>query len=375
MSNENEPSETWLSEYSNNSVREGNRQRFSVFLEWVKKSPSELVKTFDKNTTKSLVLQYQNFLLNEKGLNQNSTRTYVNSVRAFYSSQCEPLRLKGKIVKVQLPTNEHTFSTQDLRTMYSVGDLRDKAMLSLSCSLGWESSAFLNIEKSFIKALIARARANSEEFIAFDWQRKKTDSVQYGILTPMALFSCEQYIAKLDKEAPNQEKLFDIGENGLNKSLKSLCEKANIALIGKVRFHLLRKWLMNVLTEAGLSSFETKLILGKAINASDLTYLQTLKKTAFEHYKKAYVSHLSLSQMVNGTAKYSELLDLVIKHIKAQSEVTEYLKNNGLLKQIPSELQNKLAQVQEFASIMEKKNGDKPKEEPKKEEERNENVQ
>lgn len=352
------PMESWLNEYVKKNVAQTNKSQFKTFLAWVNKSPRQLVDEFDRVKTRSLLLAYQNHLLNERKLAQNTVRTYVNTCRAFYTSQIGiSLKLKGKIVKQQLPKNEHIFSIEDLKAMFNISNVRDKAILSLAVSLGWESSAFLDIEKDFIERLIKRAKSQNQDFISFDWQRAKTSARIFGILTPMALFSCEQHIKKLDKENPQQTKLFNLTQAGLSVVLKKMVKESGIQTLGNVRFHLIRKFLMNALSDSGLNSFEVKLIVGKSISMSDLTYLQTLKKTAYRKYKKAYPSHLSLSLNVNGKAKYNELVDLVVKHVKAQEKLIEHMKAKGLLKKLPQDIETQLNTVHEFAKIMEKKNG------------------
>jgi hypothetical protein len=295
-------------------------------------------------------------------------RSILNKVRAFYSSQKELVRgLKNKIIDVQEAKGEHVFSIDDLRAMYAIGDLRDKAILATATSLGWEISAFMGLEKDFVESIVKKARSQNVEFIAFDWQRKKTGATQYGILNPMAIFSLENYLAKLNKETPNQTRLFDITEVSVNNILRKLVQDSNIVTVGTIRFHLIRKFLMNALSDAGLNSFEVKLIMGKEIGVSDRTYLQTLKKSAFEKYKQCYPTHLSLSQHVNGAAKYSILVDLVTQHVKAQQHLVDYMKQNGMLEHVPQPIQDELNSVAEFAKIMENKNGKKSESEKPKE--------
>jgi hypothetical protein len=363
-----EPLENWLSEYTNPTTRYQNRKFFDVYLQWTGKTPKELIDSFDQIKTKSQILQFQNYLLNDyvtprtKKMMPNSARSHLTSVRAFYASQKEPIRgLKNKIIDVEAAKNEHTFSIEDLRSMFAVANLRDKALIATSTSLGWEISAIQALEKDFIEKLVQRAKSQNIEFISFDWQRKKTGAAQFGILNSMALFSLEQYLAKLNKENPTQTKLFDLSVVGLNNILKKLADDANLVLIGKIHFHLLRKFLMNALSDAGLNSFEIKLILGKKIGISDQTYLQTLKKSSFEKYRKCYPSHLSLTMNVNGNAKYNILTDLVTQHIKSQQALIEYMKTQGMLEHVPQPIQDQLNSVYEFAKIMEKSNGDKPK--------------
>jgi hypothetical protein len=372
---DNAPMDTWLSEYTNKVTRNNNEANFKVFLIWVKKTPKQLIDEFEQVKTKSQILQFQSYLINEyisphtnDKLKPNSVRSILTSVRAFYTSQKEMVRgLKSKIIDIESAKGEHIFSLEDLRAMYAVGDLRDKAILATSTSLGWEISAFLNLEKDFVESLVKRARSQNVEFIAFDWQRKKTGATQYGILNPMAIFSLEQYLAKLNKENPKAKRLFELTEVSINNIMRKLTQDANLALIGTIRFHLLRKYLMNALSDAGLNSFEVKLILGKEIGIADATYLQTLKKSAFEKYQKAYPTHLSLSQNVNGAAKYNILVDLVTQHVKSQQKLIEYMKSNGMLKTVPQPIQDELNSVYEFAKLMEKQNGKKTEGEQQKE--------
>jgi integrase len=361
---DNKPLEDWLSEYSKPKTRQQAQDFFNVYLQWQKKTPKQLKDEFNNVQVKSQILQFQNYLVNDyknkfgNALKNNSARQYITCVRAFYSSQVEPIRgLKGKIIDVEMAKGEHTFSIEDLRAMYAVGDLKQKAIIATGVSLGWEISAILDLDRDYIEKLVLRAKSQNIEFIGFDWQRAKTGSAQYGILNPMALFALEQYLAKLNKESPNQTKLFDLTEVAINNILKKLASDANLALIGSIRYHLLRKFLMSALSDAGLNAFEIKLILGKTIPISDATYLQTLKKSSLEKYKQAYPTHLSLTQNINGVAKYNILTDLVVKMAKANQAVNDYLKTQGMLEHMPQPIIDQLNSVYEFAKIMDKENG------------------
>lgn len=366
---ENEPMTAWLAEYAKSNVRSQNASAFKIYLAWVKKSPRELINEFSQQGTKSQILQFQNYLVNDyvsahtnQKLSQNSIRSILTSTRAFYSSQCEEVHgLKNKIVDSEMAKGEHVFSLQDLQSMFAIGDLKEKAVLSTALSLGWESSMFLNLDKAFVESLVKRARSQNVEFISFDWQRKKEGTPQFGILNPIALFSLEQYLAKVNKENPNQIKLWDFNEGTLNNILKRLVENANITTVGTIRFHLIRKYVMDSLSDMGFNMYEVHIIVGKSIPKSDLTYLRQLKNNAFEKYKKGYESHFSLTQFVNGKAIYSELADFAVKFVKAQEALTGYMKSKGLLEHVPKAIEDQLNEVYEFAKIMEKKNGDKPK--------------
>jgi spore coat protein CotF len=61
-------------------------------------------------------------------------------------------------------------------------------------------------------------------------------------------------------------------------------------------------------------------------------------------------------------------VDLETQHVKAQQNLVKYMEDNGMLKSIPKDIREQLESVAEFAKIMEKQNGEKPKEKPKEEE-------
>jgi len=88
---------------------------------------------------------------------------------------------------------------------------------------------------------------------------------------------------------------------------------------------------MSTLSNAGLNSFEVKLILGKKIPTTDRTYLQTLKQSAFEKYQKAYAFHLSVcGGFVNGKQKADRLAEVV-------RELFLVAKDQGLLRMLPKD--------------------------------------
>ena len=358
---EKTPMQKWLDEYTKLKTRRNNKSNFQKFLEWSGKTPQQLVDEFTQKDARHLILEFQKDMI-AKGFSDNSVRSYVNTVRAFYASQCETIRnLKRRIVSAKMAKDQHVFSLEDLKAMFHVSNTQEKALLACGVSLGWEASAIRDMDRSYFEQLVKRARSQNEEFISFDWQRKKTGARQYGILSPLALDSLERYLEKTKDEA--KAKLWNgITQNTLNNILKRLVEESNIVTTGSVSWHLLRKFLMSQLSDAGLNSFEVKIIVGKAIPVTDLTYLHQIKKQAFEKYRKAYGSHLSLTMNINGKAIYNELADLTVKHIKAQKALVGYLEQKGMLRQLPTAVQDQLNEVYEFARIVEKKNG-KPKEE------------
>lgn len=219
------------------------------------------------------------------------------------SSTCQKLTIRrGRIFPVQMRTDEHIFSLNDLRKMFDIADTRNKAILSTAVSLGWSISDFLSLKRKFIKGFIERAKAENREFIRFDWQRPKTDAPVLGILTPESIAWLESWL-KCSEEteylwsSSRGEKLKD---ESIGDMLNRLASEAGIVKTGTIHFHGIRKFLMTSLSNASLNEFEVKTVLGKRIPISDLTYLTNIKESAFSKYKQAYSSFSLIKTEANG---------------------------------------------------------------------------
>ena len=301
--------EDWLSQYGE-ATQKIYRHLFQKFLDWAKTTPEELLKIYEEAKDKrkwakeygAILLRFQGDLL-KKGMKPNSVNTAVNCARSFFSSSCQPIKFRrGGIVQKEMAKGEHVFSQSDLQKMYFIADLRDKAIMSTATCLGWSAQDFLGLKRDFIEKLVERAKTEGQEFIRFDWTREKTKASVLGILTPEALNDLEKWLRYSEKYKSKWlwagGRKTRIHKDVLSDVLKRLSKKADLALTGKLRFHLFRKFLMNTLAVSGLNEFEIKIILGKKIPISDLTYLQGIKESAFQKYKKAY-PNFSLTTIQN----------------------------------------------------------------------------
>src|SRR5208283_718957 len=101
-----------------------------------------------------------------------------------------------------------------------------------------------------------------------------TQEASRSTLTPEAISSLKSWFDYIDKEREKKglgksEWVFcngngsHLNEQTMNDIIKDLISKVNISVTGKVKFHLLRKFLMNSLHDAKLGDWEVKRILGK----------------------------------------------------------------------------------------------------------------
>ena len=335
-----DPKEEWLSTYTKERSRQMTRDRFEVFLEWIGKTPQELLDEFDNKEAKKLILKFQNYLINEKkmersdriGVSGSTNKATIGAVRAFYTFHKEPIRgLKGKIVGTGGAGRRrryHAFSTTDLKKMYHIADTRAKTILSVACSLGWEVSEIQKMKRDFYQKLVERAKQENLSFIDFWTQRPKENVPRLGILTPLALDSLERYLEKT-KDSKSEWLWANGGEKPItqetfNNVQKNLAEEANIILMGDVRFHSLRAWLMSALSEGGMGEWEVKIVVGKSIPSSDSVYLTSLRNTVIKKYEQIYPKYLSLVAYSNDISKIESIEQAIDIFAKVMKKFVEH---------------------------------------------------
>jgi len=286
------------------------------------KTLSSLIKTLDKDFEKLKVDQfarkwgqkvasfYQKLL--EEGKSINTARNKTIAVRSFFNSAYVKLKIRrGAIGKPQMAF-EHSFSIQELRRMFYMGDIREKVILALGRSLGWGSGDFVKIRKDDI----AKAIQNTKNgFAFFPRYRKKSGELMKSIITPDAVNVLETYLPTI-----NSEWLFPAG-NGrghisvdtLNYIIRNLAEKAGIK--DHIRFHLLRKFLISALVEGGLNEWEVKVLVGKAIPVTDFTYLQRISESAFAKFQSNVYPLIRLTESDLSLEERERVLELTVKNI------------------------------------------------------------
>lgn len=235
-----------------------------------------------------------------QGYATNTVRSEVSTVRAFCRDNCTTLILpRKKIAKAKEAHGEHEFSREELSKMFFVADIRGKAILSTAISLGFSVEDFSELPRELMESLVNKAIAGKIDFIGFDYERGKTGVSSRSHLTPEARDSLKAWFEYTDKKRasegkPKSEWVWANGngshlsEQAINDIIKDLVQKANIITTGTVRFHLLRKFLMNALHDAGFSDWEVKRAVGKEIPTADSTYLKGLSRKLSEKFCEVY---------------------------------------------------------------------------------------
>ena len=338
-----EPSiKEWLDECRKPSTKKSYSKRITKFFEWYQKPVKEYL-TLDAKAKRHTALLFQN-QTNVKPNTVNGVLTALNSYLTYMDME---INFKGKRVRRQIDLTSHQFSNGDLGKMFDIGNVKEKAIISLGCSLGWEISAALKLEREFLKNLIARARAEGQKFIYFTSQRDKTGALRFGVLNSLAIEWLEKWLAESEtltprirktnrktEDIPQVSDLFDITPEGVNVMLKRLAKKAGIITTGRIHYHKIRAWVMSGLSRSGFNEWQTKFVMGKAIPMSDITYLETLKIEIEEKYPAAYEHYLNLKPQIPYKA------------------VVEISKENQALKDRIDKLEKGLVDVKEMMANM-----------------------
>ena len=192
--------------------------------------------------------------------------------------------------------------------MFNTADTKGKALLALGCSLGWEISAVLELERTFMQNLIAKAKSEKAEYYYFKTIRQKTGAPRLGVLNPLAILWVGRYLEETKDKAPRKRRsagfnpvgsLFDIHPVTVNNYLRAVAGEARIVVTGRVHWHKIRGWVMSTLSRSGLNEFQIKYIVGKSIPLSDSTYLQSLRLEIEERYPQAYELYLNIGSSVS----------------------------------------------------------------------------
>jgi hypothetical protein len=338
------PKAEWLREIKE-SVRYRYSARLDEFLEWVKKTPEQLVEEYKATIDKdawvkkwgSIVLQYYQARLSA-GYSINSARADSVAPRSFFSSQCQEVKIqRGKIAKAQIATGEHSFTQDELKKTFYFGDVKQKAILSTAVSLGWSSIDFLSLERSFIEPYVKKAREEKLDFVQFIYTRQKTDETAICHLMPESIESLDAYLKTIPEDAkflwysPSNHNE-PLTNKALNDILKGMVKQASIMTTGDIKFNLLRKFTFSTLQRFGMTESESRVCVGKTVSPDILTYLINLKDTLLEKYKKAYHGLTLLKS--NGNNGRIDNLQTAVNTVMdvLRSLVEDKLKEQGMLK-------------------------------------------
>ena len=189
--------------------------------------------------------------------------------------------------------------------------LKRRLWLVLQLVYAQSSKDFLNLQCETLRNVISEAKDKGLEFAMWLSTRSKTSIQIYLFLTPEAMESVDVYLQLLEKKHGKLPKYIwcnshldkHIMNEGLNKKLKRLVEKANIKTYKKqVKFHCIRKFTFSRLRR--IDSDIAKIIVGKKASTSDMTYEEITERCS-KVFKLAY-KDISLNGDATGKLKQKQ---------------------------------------------------------------------
>lgn len=236
-----------------------------------RKSPSP-EKQFEID---DLIPQYQKWLMKKYKLSHNSALTKVNMVQSFFKYFREPLKLqRGTLQKQEVVEKFHVFKYDELVRMFQLANLEEKALLSLGLCVGLRVDDFIHLERSTILEAHERDKIFPIEFQLLTSKEKVIASCHvteecFNILQDYWRTKSEsKWVFPSNHEPISDDKAEDL--------LRRAFQRAYPNSKDRIRFHNLRKYLMNALANASINHWHILRIIGKKIPPSEATYLNDM---------------------------------------------------------------------------------------------------
>jgi integrase len=281
----------WLSTIPSKKTRKSYKNGIRRFEEFYQKPIETLIGSQDAGKT---IEKFYVWLKN-KGRSQNTCRTTTNAPIQFLKYFNTPVKYRKNlgIYRTTLTTRDHMLNVDEAREMHQIGSLEEKVMVKTwllglrigdACRLEWKQFNFKPSEEP--KEVLVNT--------------KKEGIVAHVFVDAEFQKLLAKHIPNLDQNNKflfQSEKGNNLKEKQLLRKLQKLQKKARINAKGVFGWHIGRKLFMRTCAELGITSWNAKLMIGKAVDKSIATYINgvQLKDDAT---KVSNVLHMELS---NGT--------------------------------------------------------------------------
>lgn len=222
----------------------------------------------------------------EKSYKHNTARRMAFTMASFLRNTCSSIIFdkSRKIPKATETTQiEHEFIVEQLKAMFVCGDVEERAILQLGVNIAFRVEDFSELLRKPFEKAVKEVKVNKKPTpYQVKIQTEKEKVVAYIQLTRNTIDVLDTYL----KTKETSKYLFseDHRENHitprqLNYCLKRLWEKAfpkHKSESQNVHWHLLRKYLMTRMFENDIDMTAIKIIVGKSVDVSIKTYLQSV---------------------------------------------------------------------------------------------------
>jgi integrase len=277
------------------STRGNYQTHWNYFMEYVGMTGDQILA--DRETDKEhkwerLVLQFKQWLMDEKGLAQSTATSGAMVARGFFSYHYQPLKYRRteskRLSEKTQKTEDYFFTREDLKRMVDVADLTEKYIVVAGKSFGLRSGDFLQLTRGDVEPYIDRPVPISIGKIGTGKEKVPA----YPFIDSDAQPIIKLMLGQMDRKGrtkPTHRILTYKWEKELSQTLKRLARKAGINYGNKrVRFHCLRKFLTDRLSDV-MSESKWKQIVGKkidekayvSINQLREDYMRAMSETVF----------------------------------------------------------------------------------------------
>ncbi|MFB0514480.1 MAG: tyrosine-type recombinase/integrase [Candidatus Bathyarchaeia archaeon] len=265
------------------NTRKSYRTGLRKFEQYFGKSVDEILKLREQDLGSDDIHRKRRFekemekfhqSLLDKGYAVNTARTMTLGIIQIFRFYDMPIKKRygSKISRTVISTRDHMLTIFDIRKMNKVGDLRARTLLCMSKDLGWRISDFLSILKTEVEPLLKKEPPASLRKLT-----RKERVPAYSFLSDESLQHLKTYLPTLN---PNNKWLWEgkrrnshLDAESVNDLLKKLAKDARLELTGSLHFHAFRKLFMTTGVELGCNHWAIKMLVGKAVTSSDLTYI------------------------------------------------------------------------------------------------------
>jgi integrase len=278
----------WLNSLKK-STRGSYKTYWKYFLEFTGMTGDQILvdrKADTEHKWSQLVLQFKQWLMDEKHLAPYTATTAAMAARGFFAYNYQPLiyrRTESKrLSEYTRKTEDYKFSVEDLKRMADVANLSEKYVLIAGKSFGLRAGDFLRLTRGDLEAYINRPVPISIGKIGTGKEKVPAYPFIDSDAQPVIKLMIEQMNRK-GSVKPTDRVLTYKWEKELSQTLKRLTERAGLNVGNKrVRFHCLRKFLIDNISSL-MSESKWKQIVGKKITEGAYVSPDSLR----EDYERA----------------------------------------------------------------------------------------
>jgi site-specific recombinase XerD len=339
----------WLDNVASKGTRKNHVMSFPKFLDFVKKTPKELLEERKKDLQSDdpevktryerLLIEYFNHL--KLRMKHNSAIFYLSAPRSFFAAHMYPITFTKLQLKLIAPedsdANAYFPSNEDVRAMYSIAGVRERALLLLLYQSGMSETdvSNLDIEKKTSEKE-KRTPINlydkdgkfidTSQHLPFNYHRVKTGELAQTCISNEALNDIRAYLQS--RGFPKAGPLFLGSKNMrlearyIGNAIQELADKSLGAFAEKFQPKSLRVSYINALEESNIHKNFSERMAGHDIGVSASYTRMQILETYGKVFSRLTINHArqerEATQLIG-----KQLLDLTTKLEKLEHYVTE----------------------------------------------------